>query len=151
MSNKIIKRHIENLGRLAGHSGHGDSKYSYILNSNDLTNAYLKLHDDLGYPLMVDSRYRRAIVYNKKGLEKRIQEMINENIEATAKTLSDMIVADINYQLNNITSAANGKIIVGGKKSFNIGSMIGNTLGEGLVNGFFTILDEIIDSDDIRR
>ena len=30
------------------------------------TSVYL---NELGYPLMMDSKYRRAIVYNKKGLE----------------------------------------------------------------------------------
>ena len=65
------QRHMNNLGRLVGHKvGSGLSTYQYILNSDDLTNAYLQLHDELGYPLQIESRYRRAIVYNKKGLEK---------------------------------------------------------------------------------
>lgn len=146
------QRHMNNLGRLVGHKvGSGLSTYQYILNSDDLTNAYLQLHDELGYPLQIESRYRRAIVYNKKGLEKRIQDMINDTIEAAAKNLSDIVVADITNQLNNITMAANGKIVVGGGKSFNLGGMIGHALGKGLVDGFFTIIDEITDNDDYRR
>ena len=76
MGNSDMKRHMNNLGRLVGHKvGNGLSTYQYILNSDDLTNAYLQMRNDLGYPLMVDSKYRRAIVYNKQGLEKRIQEI----------------------------------------------------------------------------
>lgn len=152
MGKADMKRHMNNLGRLVGHKvGNGLSTYQYILNSDDLTNAYLQMRNDLGYPLMVDSKYRRAIVYNKQGLEKRIQEMINDTIEAAAKTLSDLVVADITHQLNNITMAANGKIVVGGGSSWNIGKMLGSALGKGLVNEFFTILDEITDNDDKRR
>lgn len=146
------QRHMNNLGRLVGHKvGSGLSTYQYILNTDDLTNAYLQLHDELGYPLQIDSRYRRAIVYNKKGLEKRIQDMINDTIEAAAKNLSDIVVADITNQLNNITMAANGKFVVGGGKSFNLGGMLGHALGKGLVDGFFTIIDEITDNDDDYR
>lgn len=146
------QRHIRNLGRLAGKNiGSGSSRYSYILDSNDLTNAYLQMRNDLGYPLMVDSKYRRAIVYNKQGLEKKIQNMINECIAEASKTLANIVVADINHQLNNITIAPNGKLTIGGGSNFNIGSMLGSALGKGLVNGFFTILDEITDNDDYRR
>ncbi len=152
MGNSDMNRHMNNLGRLVGHKvGSGLSTYQYILNSDDLTNAYLQMRNDLGYPLMVDSKYRRAIVYNKQGLEKRIQEMINDTIEAAAKTLSDLVVADITHQLNNITMAANGKMVVGGGSSLNMGKMLGSALGKGLVKGFFTILDEITDNDDNYR
>ena len=82
MGKSAMQRHMNNLGRLVGHNiGSGANKYQYILNSDDLTNAYLQMRNDLGYPLMVDSKYRRAIVYNKQGLEKRIQQMINDTIE----------------------------------------------------------------------
>lgn len=152
MGNSDMNRHMNNLGRLVGHKvGSGLNKYQYILNSDDLTNAYLQMRNDLGYPLMVDSKYRRAIVYNKQGLEKRIQQMINDTIEEAAKTLSNLVVADITHQLNNITMAANGKMVVGGGSSWNMGKMLGSALGKGLVNGFFTILDEITDNDDDRR
>lgn len=145
------QRHIRNLGRLVGKNISGGSRYSYILNTNDLANAYLQMRNDLGYPLMVDSKYRRAIVYNKQGLEKKIQDMINNCIEEAAKNLSDIVVADITYQLNNITMAANGKVVVGGGRSFNMASMLGSALGKGLVKGFFNILDEITDTEDYRR
>lgn len=151
--NRAMQRHMTNLGNLVGHKvGNGISTYQYILNTDDLTNAYLRLHDELGYPLQIESRYRRAIVYNKKGLEKRIQQMINDTIENAAKNLADIVVADITHQLNNITFAANGKAVVGGGgSSFNIGGMIGHALGKGLVDGFFTIIDEITDNDDYDR
>ncbi len=143
--------HVRNLGRAIGKNLNGVNKYSYILSSDDLTNAYLQMRNDLGYPLMLESTYRRAIVYNKQGLEKKIENMINNCLEEAAKNLSDIIVADITYQLNNITTAANGKIVVGGGKSFNMASMLGSALGKGLVKGFFNILDDITDNEDYRR
>lgn len=152
MGKADMNRHMNNLGRLVGHKvGSGLSTYQYILNSDDLTNAYLQMRNDLGYPLQVDSKYRRAIIFNKQGLEKRIQQMINDTIEEAAKTLSNLVVADITHQLNNITMAANGKMVVGGGSSLNMGKLLGSALGKSLVNGFFTILDEITDNDDDRR
>lgn len=146
-----MKRHQANLGRLVGKKTSGGHKYSYIVNTDDLTNAYLQMRNDLGYPLMVDSKYRRAIVYNKEGLEKKIQNMINEVLEESAKALSDIVVADITYQLNNITMASNGKMVVGGSRSFNMASMLGKALGKGLVKGFFNILDDMTDNNYDRR
>lgn len=146
------QNHVRNLGRLVGKNiGNGNNKYSYILNTDDLTNAYLQMRNDLGYPLQVDSKYRRAIIFNKQGLEKKIQNMINECIENAAKSLANIVVADITFQLNNLTMAANGKMVAGGSKSFNLGGMLGSALGKGLVDGFFTIIDEITDYDDDYR
>lgn len=147
--NNNYNRHIGNISRAVGHDI--SQRYSYIINESDLTNAWLSFHDELGYPLMIDSGYRRAIVYNKKGLEKQIQNMINECIEKEAKELSDIIVNDITYQLNNITQSVNGTFIKGGNSSFNLGGLIGKALGKGLVNGFFNILDDITDTDEERK
>lgn len=153
MESKIItQRHLENLGHLVGHKVNGGtSVYQYILSSDDLTNAYLKMRNELGYPLMIDSRYRRAIVYNKKGLENKIQDMINKNMEKVANTMSDLIFKDITYQLNNIITTKNGEMLIGRGNSSSIGNILGKTLGKGLVKGFFTILDEITDKDDYNR
>ena len=49
MGNSDMNRHMNNLGRLVGHKvGSGLSTYQYILNSDDLTNAYLQMRNDLG-------------------------------------------------------------------------------------------------------
>lgn len=146
-----MQRHMANLGRLYGHKTSGGSKYSYIVNTDDLTNAYLQMRQDLGYPLMIDSKYRRAIVYNKEGLERKIQNMINEVLEESAKKLSDIVVADISYQLNNLTMNSKGQIVGSGNHSFNMASMLGSAIGKGLVKGFFNILDDITDNSDYDR
>ena len=148
-----IQRHRNNMLRMVGKKvGDNTSKYTYILNTDDLTNAYLQFRNDLGYPLQVDSKYRRAVIYNKEGLEKKIKDMINDCIEESAKVISDIVVADIQYQLSNITMNQNGKMIVGcGGRSFNMASMLGSALGKGLVKGFFNILDDITSYDDRRR
>ena len=108
--NSAMQRH---LGTIAVQQGYGTgSSYSYILNQEDLTNAYLQMRNDLGYPLMVDSKYRRAIVYNKEGLEKQIENMINNciiaNIQELEKMVAEDIVNDITSQLNGLSQAANG-------------------------------------------
>lgn len=145
------QRHLNNLGRLVGHNvGSGLSTYQYILNKDDLTNAYLQMRNDLGYPLMVDSKYRRAIVYNKQGLEKQIENMINNTIEDSFNKLSDLVAQDIANKVDNLLSASTGTI-GGGNTSFNSAKMIGSVIGKGLVKGFFGILDSITDTEDYRR
>lgn len=101
---------------------------------------------------MVDSKYRRAIIYNKQGLEKQIQNMIVKCIEEAEKGLADLVAAEITAQLNSITQTTNGNIVIGGgNKSSNVTSMFATALGKGLVKGFFNILDDITIYDDNRR
>lgn len=60
---EMQKRHLGNISRQVGHDV--SKKYSYIVNQDELTNAYFQMREELNYPLMMESRYRRAIVYNK--------------------------------------------------------------------------------------
>ena len=69
--NSALQRHLGNISRQVGHDV--SKRYSYIVSQDDLTNAWLQMNNDLGYPLMMDSKYRRAIVMNKQGLEKKIR------------------------------------------------------------------------------
>lgn len=132
-------------------SGSASNRYHYILNESDLTSAWLKFHNDLGYPLMTDSKYRRAIIYNRQGLEKQIEKMIANVIETELKDLADIVVADITYQLNNLTQTASGQLVKpNGLHTSSMGSLIGRALGKGLVNGFSKILDDMTDTDDRR-
>ena len=106
------------------------------------------MHHDLGYPLKVDSKYRRAIVYNKSGLEKQIQDMIQQVIGDNLKELADVVADDITAQLNSLTTSANGQFIhKSGVHTSNFGAMIGKVLGKGLVKGFNDILNDITDTD----
>ena len=130
------------LGRLVGNDM--SHKYSYIISQDDLINAYTQMRDELGYPLMVDSKYRRAIVYNKKGLEKKIRETIDKCIIDNIMLLDRMVVEDIVTQLNGITQSANGKIIMGKTSvSNNTINLFSNALVKGLVNGVGKIIDDI--------
>ena len=101
--NSALQRHLGNISRQVGHDV--SKRYSYIVSQDDLTNAWLQMHNDLGYPLMMDSKYRRAIVMNKQGLEKKIAEMVNECIIANIKELENMVAEDIG---NDIESMLNG-------------------------------------------
>lgn len=142
--NGAMKRHLGNISRAVGHDV--TNKYNYIISSDDLTNAYVKMKDELGYPLMMDSKYRRAIVYNKKGLEKKIRETIDKSIINNIMLLDRMVVEDIVTQLNGITQSSNGKMIIGKTSvSNNAMNLFSNALVKGLVSGVGKIIDDITD------
>ena len=145
-----MNKHLGNISRAVGHDV--TNKYSYIISSDDLTNAYVKMKDELGYPLMIDSKYRRAIVYNKKGLEKKIRETIDNCIIDNIMLLDRMVVEDIVTQLNGITQSANGKIIMGKTSvSNNTINLFSNALVKGLVNGVGKIIDDITNIEEERK
>ena len=148
MDNKTaMKHHLGNISRRVGRDV--TNRYNYIVSSDDLTNAYLKMRHELHYPLMMDSKYRRAIIYNKQGLEKKIQDMINEciiaNILELDKMIADDIVNEIANGLSGLTQTANGKIVVGNRSRSNssMTSMFVKSLAKGLVKGVGKIIDDI--------
>lgn len=144
----IMQRHLGNISRGIGHDV--SNRYSYIISQNDLTNAYLQMKNDLGYPLMMDSKYRRAIVYNKEGLEKEISKMIDGCILANIKELEKMIVEDISNDvetmLNGITQAQNGRVLMGKSNSKNASftNIFAKSLAKGLVKGVGKMIDDIV-------
>ena len=145
---KYMDKHLGNMSVLVGHNV---SRYSLLLNTDDLTNAYLKMRNDLGYPLMLESTYRRAIVYNKQGLEKQIESMIAEVVGENFSKLTDLVANDVVNTLNSIHQLANGQVVLGTTSQSNkLSSLIGKALGKGLVKGFFDILDDITTYDDKR-
>lgn len=148
--NTEIKRHIGNIGRAVGHDV--SSRYSYIVTENELTNAWLQMHNDLGYPLMMTSKYRRAIIYNKEGLEKKIQQMITECVKESSKELTNIMTTDVLAQLNNIVQDVKGNLVFGkGSYTGKTTHLLAKAIGGGLVNGFFKVLDDITYKDDNRR
>lgn len=148
--NPAIKRHIGNLSRAVGYNY--STKYSYIVSESELINAYLQMRNDLGYPLMTDSKYRRAIIYNKQGIEKKIQQMITEVIGENGQKLANLVTNEVVTQLNSISQMANGQVVAkGGKQSNGLGKAIGGAIGKGLVNGFSNILEDITGYDYDRR
>ena len=151
-----MQRHLGNISRQIGHDV--SNKYSYIINQDDLTNAYLQMRNDLGYPLMIDSKYRRAIVYNKQGLEKKIGEMINECIIANIKDLEKMVVEDISNDLesmlNGLVQAANGTINLGKISNRSGGSATNkfiSALTKGIFKGVNEIMDDMINSENGKK
>ena len=138
------------LGRLVGNDI--SHKYSYIISQDDLINAYTQMRDELGYPLMVDSKYRRAIVYNKKGLEKQIRESINDTIISNIHLLEMMVVEDIVGMLNGVVQSANGNIVMGksgNKKSATV--LFADAMVKGVLKGVSSIIDDITNTKDYRR
>lgn len=149
--NSAMKHHLGNISRQVGHDV--TNRYSYIVSNDDLVNTYLKMRHELHYPLMVDSRNRRAIVYNKKGLEKKIQDMINECILSNISELENMIANDvvdnITSQLNGLTQTANGSVIVGKRNSKNSSTnLFINAMAKGMVMGVGKIIDDITNPKD---
>lgn len=143
-----MNKHLGNISRAVGHDV--TNKYSYIISSDDLTNAYVKMKDELGYPLMMDSKYRRAIVYNKKGLEKKIKDIINNSIINNIYLMDKIVVEDIVTQLNSITQNSNGILSVGKRSSTNTNAinMFANSMLKGVLNGIDSILDDITKQKD---
>lgn len=146
-----MQRHLGNISRQVGHDV--SNRYSYIVSQDDLTNAYLQARNDLGYPLMMDSKYRRAIVYNKKGLEKKIAEMVNDCIIANIKELERMVAEDIGNDiesmLNGLVQTSNGTVTLG-KGSSRSGSgtvRFASALTKGLVKGVGKIIDDMTNVD----
>lgn len=150
---KAMQYHIGNLKRAVGNNSSG--KYSYIVNNSELTNAYLQMRSELGYPLMVDSKYRRAIVYNKQGIENKIQELINQSIISNIKLLENIVAEDIvNAVMSQISSMSNainnGYIMTKNtiKKSGNTLSIFANALAKSIIGGMGRVIDDIINYDD---
>ena len=136
-----MDRHIGNLSRAVGHDV--SNRYSYIISQNDIYKAYNDMRDELDYPLVMDSKYRRAIVYNKKGLEKKINEVVNNTILNNIQLLDRMVVQDIVTQLNSIKQTSNGTLAVSNTTN-SFASMLGSALAKGIVKGVSGIIDDMM-------
>lgn len=147
--NREMKHHLNNIGRIIGHDV--SHRYSYILNENDLYRAYTQMRDELGYPLMVDSKYRRAIVYNKKGLEKQIRQSINDTIISNIHLLERMVVEDIVGMLNGIVQSANGTITIGKSAvSKSATNLFVDAMVKGVVKGVGNVIEDMTNPKDDR-
>lgn len=145
MNERHTNHYINEKRRIAnGVKDNTSALYRYSIDTNSYAEMWYKMHHDLGYPLKVDSKYRRAIIYNKQGLEKQIQDMIQKVIGDNLGTLADIVADDITAQLNSLTQSANGQLVKSKTKS-NMGTLIGKALGNGLVKGFNDILNDITD------
>lgn len=138
-----LKHHMGNIRRASG--GKGGSRYEYMISKSDIGNAYMQMRDELGYPLMIDSKNRRAIVYNKKGIEKKIQQLIDDCILSNMKLIENMVTTDIvnevNKQLNGITQM--GKTTT---KSSNV-KLFTSAMTKGLINGISGIVDDMMNDE----
>lgn len=148
-----MQHHLGNISRMVGNDV--SKRYSYVVSNDELTNAYIQMRNELGYPLMMDSKYRRAIVYNKTGLEKKITEMINNTIMANIKELEKMvaedIVNDVLRQINSIKTIGNGTFVKGSSGTSNFASRLGSMLAKSMVKGIGDIIDDMLDTNDKRR
>lgn len=140
------KRHLGNISRQVGHDV--SKKYSYIVNQDELTNAYFQMREELNYPLMMESRYRRAIVYNKQGLGNKIIEIINacigENINELENMIAEEVANDIIDRINGLSQAANGNIIKSNNKIKNNTYKFAKIIAKGITKGVGDLIDDII-------
>lgn len=140
------KRHLGNISRQVGHDV--SKKYSYIVNQDELTNAYFQMREELNYPLMMESRYRRAIVYNKQGLGNKIIEIINacigENINELENMIAEEVANDIIDRINGLSQAANGNIIKSNNRIKNNTYKFAKIIAKGITKGVGDLIDDII-------
>lgn len=140
--NVAKQRHLGNISRQVGHDV--GNKYSYIVSQDDLINNYLQMRNELGYPLMIDSKKRRAIVYNKIGLEKKIQQIIDNCIINNIKLLDKIIVEDITSQLNGLTQNASGAFVMGkGSVKNSMINLLSNAMVKGIVDGVGKVIEDM--------
>lgn len=150
--NDIMKHHLGNISRQVGHDV--SNRYSYIVSQNDLINAYTQMRDELGYPLMIDSKYRRAIVMNKKGLEEKIDNMIMDvlcnNINELIQIVSNDTVDNIANQINSLIQTSNGLVAIGNRSNTRSSSLdrFARMLGRAMVKGFTKIVEDMCKSED---
>ena len=148
--NRAMRNHLGNISRLVGHDV--TNRYNYIVSNDDLINAYLQMRNELSYPLMIDSKNRRAIVYNKSGLEKKIQQLINDgivdNIKKLESTIASDIVDSVVNQLNGVTQGTNGKIVSNTKSKTNIFT---DAMSKGLMCGIGKIVEDMMDINERNK
>ncbi len=150
--NKEIKRHLGNISRSVGHdiSSH---RYSYIISESDLINAWLQMHNDLNYTLLTDSKYHRALVFNKPGLEKYIQENLIKQMEQNFNELSDIVTRDLEMLLNNLIQTKNGTISItkSNNSKHDTLNLWASAAAKGIVKGIADIMDDIMNYEDDKR
>lgn len=139
-----MQRHLGNISRLVGTNA--NVRYSYAIDNNSIEKAYMQIRDELGYPLQIDSRNRRAIVYNKKGIEKKMQKLVDDCIISEVKLMENMIANDvvnlITYQLNGIPHFDSGSVKSSAMKNF------AGAFALGLTNGLINIVDDMMNIED---
>ena len=146
--NSGMDKHMRDYSRTVGHDV--GRRYSYIISGDKLTDEYIKMKNELGYPLMMDSKYRRAIVYNKKGLEKKIMDLVQKsvisNISEMEEIIANDVADDIISQIEGLTQNSNGKM----KKSSNNNSLnkFAKSLTKALFDGVNYIIDDILYGED---
>lgn len=149
----VMKRHLNNISRQVGHPV---TRYEYILSQNDLTNAWVQAHADLGYPLKKESYRDRYLIYNKKGLEAEINKIITALIVDNEKILINLIREDttetVQDILNNI-NVINNQLVVNKTSSHraSFSNKVAIALGKAIVQASKKIVETITNSDNGRK
>ena len=143
--------HLGNLSRLVGHPV---TRYEYMLSRDDVMNAWFKAHVDLGYPLRKESARDRFLIYNSKGLEKEINEIITELIINSEKILIEMLREDatqVMQELADSINVINNQVVI--KKPSNqssFGSKVGKYLGKAIAQATKKIIKEMTKDNNNR-
>ena len=142
-----LDNHMKNLSIIAGHPV---TRYEYLMNTDDLTKAYMQSHSDLSYALRKEVK-RDRFVANTEGLQKYIEKSIEQILNKVAKDIEAEITREVERQVLNTFSQMGAKVSGGNSSikssSFDIGAMLGRALGTSLVNLF----DEISSDNDRNR
>ena len=152
MNNQIYKdHHIGNLSRLVGHPV---TRYEYMLSQDELVDAWVKAHAELGYPLKKQSYRDRYLIYNKQGLEKEIEKIITELIINSEKILVEMLREDatqVMQELADSINVVNNQVVINkpsNQSSF--GSKVGRYLGKAIAQATKKIVKELTKDNNNR-
>lgn len=130
-----MKHHLGNISRQTGSDV--SSKYSYIISQDELVNAWVEAHNDLGYPLKKESYRDRYLIYNKQGLEKEIASIITNEILANLDELTSAVAEDIALKIEGMVSGLSMNHTInltnGNSKTSSIATLIGKGVAKGIV------------------
>ena len=148
---KALNNHLGNLSRSAGLNG-ATSSYEYILSQNDLQNAWVKAHTDLGYPLKKESARDRYLIYNRQGLENEINKVLTELIQNDLETIVQLIKEDTTVAIQDILDSinvVNNNFVVGissTSTTHNLSSKLGRLMGKAITKATKKIMDIMTDN-----
>lgn len=135
------KRMKHALGNISRQVGRDISSIYYQVNATDIINNYNVIREELGYPLMKDSKNRRVIVYNKKGIEKEIETIITNILLKELNDIVLLLVNDISYNMSDIISP-----IINYGKPKQIRTNVSDIVIKQITNGIIKGVEEVIES-----
>ena len=151
-SNPYMKAHLNNIKRAVGSRG---IEYEYILNTDDLTRAWMEARKDLNYALRKEVK-RDRYVLNTEGLQRDLEKALTQAINEASDQLHQMVlndlIPDIERTLNLIT-VQNGQFKAPPipKRRSSWASQLGKMLGKAIAKSTVKIFEDMTKPDRRRK